>query len=197
VLKNLGEVLKLLLHKETCSALRKLNTNHGRVSTMSSTESIVDIDISKASQASTELLDGLGVSLGFVTILILSRALLLNVETKVFQENDLTTSSRLAGSFNFGTNTVIKESHRLTKEFLDLSSDGSKRVLFLAFAIGTTKVGHQDYSSSTVFQGILDGRQSLNNTIVVGDLSFFQGNVEVDSNKNNDKSRRTKAFFTY
>ena len=181
VLKDLGKVLKFLLHKETGSALRKLNTNHGRVSAVSSTESIVDIDISEAGQASTELLDGLGVSLGLVTVLILGRAFLFNVETKVLQKDNLATSGTLAGRLNFGTNAVAKESDRLTKKLLDFSGNGSKGVLFLALAIGTAKMGHQDNSRSTVLQSILNSGQSLNNAVVVSDLAIFQRNVEVDS----------------
>jgi hypothetical protein len=181
VLKDLGKVLKFLLHKETGSALRKLNTNHGRVSAVSSTESIVDIDISEAGQASTELLDGLGVSLGLVTVLILGRAFLFNVETKVLQKDNLATSGTLAGRLNFGTNTVAKESDGLTKKLLDFSGNGSKGVLFLALAIGTAKMGHQDNSRGTVLQSILNSGQSLNNSVVVSDLAIFQRNVEVDS----------------
>lgn len=40
-LESLGEVVELLLHEETSSLLGQVNANHGRVSTVSSAESIV------------------------------------------------------------------------------------------------------------------------------------------------------------
>jgi hypothetical protein len=41
VLQSLSEVLKLLLNEEARGLLGQLNTNHGAVSTVSSTEGIV------------------------------------------------------------------------------------------------------------------------------------------------------------
>lgn len=55
--KHLGKVLKLLRHEETSSSLFKLESNHGRMRTVSSAESIVDVNIGKRRQVFPEFGD--------------------------------------------------------------------------------------------------------------------------------------------
>lgn len=181
VLKSLGKVFEFLLHEETSSALGKIDTNHGRVSTVSGTESIVNIDIGKGSQRSAELLDGLSISLDLLTISVLGRTFFFDVVTEILQKDDLTTGGGLTGLLNFRTNTVVEEVNGLTQELLNLSGNRLKRVFGDSLTIGTTQVGHQDNGSSTLFKSILDGGKSLNNTVVVGDFTILQGDVEVDT----------------
>jgi flagellar hook-associated protein FlgK len=151
------------------------------VSTVSGTESIVNIDIGKGSQRSAELLDGLSISLDLLTISVLGRTFFFDVVTEILQKDDLTTGGGLTGLLNFRTNTVVEEVNGLTQELLNLSGNRLKRVFGDSLTIGTTQVGHQDNGSSTLFKSILDGGKSLNNTVVVGDFTILQGDVEVDT----------------
>jgi hypothetical protein len=42
-------------------------------------------------------------------------------------------------------------------------------------------MGHEDNSRSTLFKGIFNSRKSLNNTVVVGDLTVIKRNVEINT----------------
>jgi hypothetical protein len=204
VLESLGEVLKLLLDEESGSPLGEVNSDYGRVSTVSSSESIVDVDVSKGSQRATELLDGLGGGLDLVALGILGGSLLLGVETKVLKENDLSWYCEFrvsigeanggrelrrvggtVGSFsnvllNLLSDTVVQEGNGLVEEVLELLGDGSKRVLLNDGSVGTSEVGHQDDGLSTIVDGVLDGGESTDDTLVVGDGGSIEGDVEVD-----------------
>jgi hypothetical protein len=204
VLESLGEVLKLLLDEESGSPLGEVNSDYGRVSTVSSSESIVDVDVSKGSQRATELLDGLGGGLDLVALGILGGSLLLGVETKVLKENDLSwycefrvsigeanggrELRRVGGTvgslsnvlLNLLSDTVVQEGNGLVEEVLELLGDGSKRVLLNDGSVGTSEVGHQDDGLSTIVDGVLDGGESTDDTLVVGDGGSIEGDVEVD-----------------
>jgi hypothetical protein len=47
LLKSLGKELQLLLHQESCGPLWEVNTDHGRVSSVGGSESVVDVDCSE------------------------------------------------------------------------------------------------------------------------------------------------------
>lgn len=180
-LEDLSKVLELLLHKETGGALGQLNTDHGGMSTMSSAERVVDVHVSKRGQASAELLDSLGVSLGLLALSILGRALLLDVVTQVLEQDDLATLGSLAGLLDLLTNTVVEEFDGLTEQLLNLLGNRSQGVLGLDLTVGATQVGHQDDALGTLLQSILDGRQSLDDTVVVADNTILEGNVEINT----------------
>lgn len=148
---------------------------------MGSAESIVDIDISELAQAGTEGLDSFGVSLDLLAVSILAGTFFLNVETKVLEENDLAAGGSLACLLNLRTDAVRKESNWLAEELLDFLGNRCEGVLLLNFAVGTTQVRHEHDRAGTLLEGVLDGRQGLDNTVVVGDHAILERYVEVDT----------------
>ena len=104
VLEGLCEIFEFLLHEETGSTLGELNSDHTRVSTVSGTESIVDVDITELGETFPEFSDLSGVSLDLVTLLVLGRALLFDVETQVLEKDDGAGGGFIDGLFDFGAN---------------------------------------------------------------------------------------------
>lgn len=199
--QSLSKVLKFLLHQEAGSLLGQVNTNHRAVSTVGSSESVVyeakisigrqksigrpweltDVDVTKSSQSLAELFDLLLVSLDLLALGILRAALLLGVETQVLKEDDLATSGLVHNLFSLLADAVLGEDDRLAKQLLQLSSNRLQAVLGIGLAIGTAEVGHEDNGLSTILNGVLDGRQSTDDTLIVGDLLVgIERNVEVD-----------------
>lgn len=181
VLQSLGEVLEFLLDEETSSLLGQVNTDHGAVGTVGSAESIVDVDVTKGSQTLAEISNLLLIGLDLVTISVLGATLLLSVEAQVLQKDNLTTSGLVNGLLGLGTNTVISEDDALAEEFLELGNNGLQAVLGVDLAIRTTQVGHEDDGLGSIVNGVLDGGQSTDDTLVVGDvLVGIEGDVEID-----------------
>jgi hypothetical protein len=77
------------------------------VGTVSSTESIVDEDITELGKRSSELFNIFLRSGNFVTVLVLGLTFFFKVETSVFKKENGTISWVSTSSFNFSTNTVI------------------------------------------------------------------------------------------
>jgi len=77
------------------------------VGTVSSTESIVDEDITELGKRSSELSNIFLRSGNFVTVLVLGLTFFFKVETGVFKKENGTVSWVGTSSFNFFTNTVI------------------------------------------------------------------------------------------
>lgn len=143
-LKSLGEELELLLDEETGSSLGEFDTDHAGVSTMGSTEGIVDVDITELGEALTESGDCGGVSLGLGTVLVLDGTLLLDVETQVLEENDGSRGSGVYCFFDIGADTVVEEYDRLSDETLEFGGDGFQREFGDDLSIGASEMGHQD-----------------------------------------------------
>ena len=110
---------------------------------MGSAEGIVDVYISEFGETCTELLDLGRVCLGLVALLILDRALLFDVETKVLKENDGARCSFVNGLLDLWADTFVEEDDWLAELCLKLLCNRSKGVLFDDFAIRTSEVGHQ------------------------------------------------------
>ena len=115
-LERLGEELQLLLHQEPGGSLGQLNTDHGRVSSVGSTERVVDVDRSELGQRLSESLDSILVGLDLFAFRVLAATFLLGVESKVLEQKDLALGSVLDGLLGLGANTIRKEGDRLAKE---------------------------------------------------------------------------------
>lgn len=118
--ERLGEKLELLLHQEPGGSLGKLDADHGRVSSVSGTERVVDVDRSELGQRLSESLDSLLVSLDLFALRVLAATLLLGVESKVLEQKDLALGSVLDGLLGLGTHTVRKEGDRLAEQLGEL-----------------------------------------------------------------------------
>jgi hypothetical protein len=181
VLEGLGEVLELLLDEETGGLLGEIDTDHGRVSTVSSAESVVDVDITKSGQTLAESLNLSLVGLGLVAILVLGRALLLNVESEVLEEDDRAILGLVDDLLDLGADTVGGEGNLLAEKLLELGDNRLERVLLVGGAVGATEVGHEDDGLGAMLEGVLDGGESTDNSLVVGDvLVGVERDVEVD-----------------
>ena len=91
---------------------KKSKGNTVPVSPVSGTESVVDVDIAQLGQAGLELLHLLG--FGFqldLSILVDSLALLLQMETEIFQENDRARDGIRAGLLHFRPDAVVQKNN--------------------------------------------------------------------------------------
>jgi hypothetical protein len=181
VLEGLGEVLKLLLDEEAGGLLGEVDTDHGGVGTVGSAESVVDVDVTKSGQALAESLNLSLVGLGLVAVLVLGRAFLLNVESEVLEEDDRAILSLVDDLLDLRTDTIGGEGDLLAEELLKLSDNGLKGVLLVGGAVGSSEVRHEDDGLGTIFEGVLDGGEGTDNSLVVGDvLVGVERDVEVD-----------------
>lgn len=143
--ESLGEVLELLLHEETSSALRKLNTDHTRVSTVRGTEGVIDVDVAEGGQALAELLDLGLVGLDLVALLVFSGTLFFDVEAKVLEKDDGALRSLVDGLFDIRSNALGDELNLAAKLLGDLLGYGLERIFFHDLPIRTSEVGHENH----------------------------------------------------
>lgn len=200
-LKSLGEVLQLLLHEETGGLLGEVHADHGAVSAVCGTESIVwiyvsnertgnrnriaglrtNVNVTEGSEALAERINIGLVGLDLLALSILGAALLLSVETQVLKQNDLAIGSLVHGLLGLGTNAVLSEGDALAEKLLKHGNNGLQAVLGVDLAIGAAEVGHEHNSLGTVVDSILDGGQSTNDTLGVGNvLVLIEGDIEVN-----------------
>lgn len=140
-----------------------------------------NVNVTKSSQALAELFNLGLVSLGLVAILILGAALLFNMESQILKENNSTAIGLVNDGLDLGANAVGGKCDALAKQLLELGNNGLQRVLWVGRAVGTTEVGHQDDGLGAIVDGMLDGGDSTNDTLVVGDLFVLvERDVEVD-----------------
>jgi hypothetical protein len=148
---------------------------------VSSAESVVDVDITKSGQTLAESLNLSLIGLGLVAILVLGRALLLNVESEVLEEDDRAILGLVDDLLDLGADTVGGEGNLLAEKLLELGDNRLERVLLVGGAVGATEVGHEDDGLGAMLEGVLDGGESTDNSLVVGDvLVGVERDVEVD-----------------
>lgn len=205
--EGLGEVFEFLLHEETGGLLGEVDTDHGAVGTVGSTESIVcitisywsisiqiwikllltDVDIAKGSKSLTELSNLLLVGLDLVALFVLGATLLLGVEAQVLKKDDLAARGLVDGLLNVFADRVIGEDDVAAEQFLQLGHNRLQTELGVLVAIGTAEVGHQNNGLSAIVDSILDRGQSTNNTLGVGYrgvVLLVEGYVEVNLQSN-------------
>lgn len=183
-LEGLREVVELLLHEEAGGLLGEVDADHRAVAAVGGAESVVDVDVAEGGEALAELLDGGLVGLDLVALSVLAAALLLGVEAQVFEEHDAAVGGLVDGLLRGLADAVVGESDLLaTEELLELGDDGLEGVLGVDLAVGTAEVGHQDDGLRAILNSVLDGGESTDDALVVGDLGvglLVEGHVEVD-----------------
>lgn len=103
------------------------------------------------------------------------------METQVLEENDLTTRGLVDGLLDVLAHAVLREDNTATKQLLQLRNHGLQTVLEVLLAVGTTEVGHEDDGLGAMVDSVLDGGESTDDTLVVGDvLVTVEGDVEVN-----------------
>lgn len=142
---------------------------------------LTDVNITKSGQTLAELLNGTLISLGLVAILVLGATLLFSVETQVLEKDDSTIIGLVDNLLDLGSDRVGSKGDGLSEKLLKLRNDGLEGVLGVGRSVGTSKVGHEDHGLGAIVDGVLDGGESTDDTLVVGDvLIAVEGNVEVD-----------------
>ena len=140
-----------------------------------------DVDVTESSEALAELLNLGLVGLDLVALGVLGAALLLNVEAQVLQQNHLATGGLVHGLLGLSANAVLGEDNALAEKLLQLGDDGLQTVLGVGLAVRAAQVRHEHNGLGAVLDGILDGGQSTDDTLRVGDLLVLvEGNVEVN-----------------
>lgn len=148
---------------------------------MSAAASLTDVDITKSSQSLAELLNLGLVDLLLLALLILVAALLLGMEAQVLKQDNLAVLGAVHGLLDLLADAVVCEGHALAEQLLELGNNRLETVLRVRLAIRAAEVGHQNDGLSSVLDGMLDGGQSTDNTLVVGDvLVRIERDVEVD-----------------
>ena len=103
------------------------------------------------------------------------------METEVLKQNDLTTRGLVDGLLGLLANRVLSEDNAAAQELLELRDNGLQTVLGVDLAVGTAEVGHEDDGLGAILDGVLDGGEGTDDTLVVGDvLVGVEGDVEVD-----------------
>ena len=148
VLEDLCKELEFLLHQETSRTLLQLHANHARVRTVRSAKRVIDVHIAEPGERITERLEGGGIGLDLVALLILDGALLLDVEPQVLEEDDGPGGSRRDARFDLRADAVVEEDDVARELGLELLCDGLERVLCYDFAIWAAEVGHEDDGGS-------------------------------------------------
>ena len=181
-LDDWDEGIELGLDEVTGGLDWEVNADHGAVSTVSSSESIVDEDITVAGEGLTELLDGLWVGLDLLALGIEARAFLFDVEADVLEEDDGALSWVLDGGISEWADNLWDEGDWLADELLKALSDWLEGGLWVDTAIWTAEVGDKDDSLSTLGENLVDGWEGSGDSLVVGDLAVLaEWDVEVDS----------------
>ncbi len=154
---------------------------------MSGTKSVVDVDVTELGEAGTELLDLLGVSLDLLAGLVGTLALL-STWYRRFSRRKILPLEAEETAFSVSGPTQSEGLDVLAEHaWEDLGGDGLERVLGHSLAIGTAHVRHEDDGLGLLLDGILDGRESSNDTLVVGDLVAVHGTL---------KSTRISTFLS-
>lgn len=103
------------------------------------------------------------------------------METQVLKKDDLAASGSIDSVLYSLANTVIGEGDALAKKLLEFGNNGLEAVFVLLLSIGTTQMAHQNDGLGAILNGILDGGESTDDTLVVGDVLFLvKRNIEVD-----------------
>lgn len=140
-----------------------------------------DVNVTEGSEALAERINIGLVGLDLLALGILGAALLLSVETQVLKQNDLAIGSLVHGLLSLGANAVLSEGDALAEKLLKHGNNGLQAVLGVDLAIGAAEVGHEDNGLSTVVDSILDGGQSTDDTLGVGNvLVLIEGDIEVN-----------------
>jgi hypothetical protein len=144
---------------------------------------LTDVNIAESSQSLAELLDLGLVGLDLVALGILGASLLLGVEAQVLEKNDLAAGRLVDGLLDFLADAVLSEDDIAAEQLLELWDNRLQAVLGVGLAVGTAEVGHEDDSLGALFNGILDGGQSTDDTLGVGDggvVLLVEGDIEVN-----------------
>ena len=100
--------------------------------------------------------------------------------TGVLKEDDVSVLHGSNGCFGILADHIVVcgEGDRLAQELCEADCDGSEGQFGLRFALRFAEVGAKD-DLATVSNEFLDGRKRGDQTVLVGDLAVFQGDVEV------------------
>ena len=167
--QSLADVVDFFFHEETGNNFHVLgDTSVGGMAAVGYTESIVNSNVSEASQ----LFCKFGVVLLFSLVI-----------TEVFEQQNfarLEVSSSLFSNFAY---TVRCPFYIFAEEFGQMSNEVFRGELRFTSLGRTADVASQD-NSSAVIEQVVDGRQRANHTGVVGDvLIFIERNVIVNADK--------------
>jgi hypothetical protein len=100
VLEGFGKVIEFFLHEESGGTLRKVNTDHRRMSTVRSSEGVVyqleftgkgdtDVDVCEGSKRLSEFLYFFGICFSFLALFIFAASFLLDMESQVLKKHNL------------------------------------------------------------------------------------------------------------
>jgi hypothetical protein len=131
---------------------------------------LTDVHISKSRQTFPELLDCSFVRLYFLALGVLAAALLFCMKAQILEQNHLATCCIVDRLFDLFPNAVSCECDILAQQFLELWYNRLQTVLGVGFAVWPTKMRHEDDSFSSIVDGVLDGGDSTDDTLVIGDL---------------------------
>ena len=119
-------------------------------------------------QARAEFGDFGGIRLRGCSVLVFPFAFLLEVEAKVFEEDNFTRFDRRAGGFNIRAHAIGEELHRLADELGKFFRHRLEREFFHPLAVRTTEMAHEDDRRALV-EGVLDGGDRRGDSLRVRD----------------------------
>src|SRR5712671_2083250 len=114
---------------------------------MCGAERIIHVYVTQFCELFTKFSNLGGISLGFLSILVLYRALFFDMKAEILQEDHGTFLGRKDCLFNFWAHGIIQEGDRLIiQQPRQLVRDGPKRIFWVGLPIWASKVGHKDDS---------------------------------------------------
>lgn len=103
------------------------------------------------------------------------------MEAEVLEEDNSTVVGLVDNVLNLGADRIGGKGDGLAEKLLELSNNGTERVLFVGRAVGSAEVGHEDDGLGAIVESMLDGGEGTDDALVVGDvLVGVEGDIEVD-----------------
>ena len=167
--QSLADVVDFFFHEETGNNFHILSdTSVGSMAAVGYTESIVNSNVSEASQ----LFCKFGVVLLFSLVI-----------TEVFEKQNFASFEVSSSFFSNFAYAVGSPFYIFAEEFGQMGNEVLRGELRLTSFGRTADVASQD-NSSAVIEQVVDGRQRANHTGVIGDvLIFIERNVVVNADK--------------
>jgi len=180
--QNLGERIELLLKEEAGSSGLEIDSDHRGVSSVGSTESVVDEDVSQVSELASEFFDFFRGSLDLFAV-DFSLAFFSEIESKVLEQEDLTFLAIFDHLNGLWTNRFWDKCDISSECFADSWDDWLEGEFLLHSTVWSTSVRHKDDRMGTLIEQVLDTWNGCGDSQWVSDLSVLHGDVEVDSHE--------------
>jgi len=104
------------------------------------------------------------------------------METKILKQDNIAVFRRVCRSLRWFADAIMGKGNRLSQQSREVFGDRRETVLINALTLRTSEMRRQDYARTCVCR-VANRRNRGADPLVIGHLSVFDWNVEVDSDK--------------